>query len=60
VNLRCESRGGNPAPNLKWFLNDEELVGGEQVGFGTGLLKIEYAFSKKNRFANNQLFKNMC
>ncbi len=25
--VRCLSRGGNPAANVKWFLDDRELVG---------------------------------
>ena len=25
--LRCESRGGNPAPLIKWFIDDLELLG---------------------------------
>ena len=25
--LRCESRGGNPAPLIKWFIDDQELLG---------------------------------
>jgi hypothetical protein len=28
--LRCESRGGNPAANLKWFIDGQELEGGNQ------------------------------
>ncbi|TRY76871.1 hypothetical protein TCAL_03833 [Tigriopus californicus] len=28
--VRCESRGGNPAPILKWYLDEEELNGASQ------------------------------
>ena len=28
--LRCESRGGNPAALIKWFIDDEELRGSSQ------------------------------
>ena len=28
--IRCESRGGNPAAILKWFIDEEEL---EDIGY---------------------------
>ena len=30
VELRCESQGGNPAPILKWLIDDQELEGSLQ------------------------------
>ena len=30
VELRCESQGGNPAPILRWFIDDQELEGSLQ------------------------------
>ena len=30
VELRCESQGGNPAPILKWYIDDQELEGSLQ------------------------------
>ena len=30
IQLRCESQGGNPAPILKWFIDDQELDGSLQ------------------------------
>ena len=54
VRLRCESRGGNPAALIKWFIDDEELRGGSQkneteIGNNrkwNAVSLIELAFSK--------------
>ena len=58
VRLRCESRGGNPAALIKWFIDDEELRGGSQkneteIGNNrkwNAVSLIELAFSKVRLF----------
>ena len=30
-NLTCQSTGGSPAPQIKWFLGDKEVVEGSQL-----------------------------
>ena len=30
IQLRCESQGGNPAPIIKWFIDNQELDGSLQ------------------------------
>ena len=30
IQLRCESQGGNPAPIIKWYIDNQELDGSLQ------------------------------
>ena len=30
IEIRCESQGGNPAPTLKWYIDNQELDGSLQ------------------------------
>ena len=51
--LRCESRGGNPAPRLTWFINNKEVgsVQRNQSEFGnlkrwTVVSTLQYRFDR--------------
>ena len=65
VRLRCESRGGNPAALIKWFIDDEELRGGSQkneteIGNNrkwNAVSLIELAFSKVTSMSTSFFFK---